>query len=134
MSETEKNYDPAKKAKFSELKTEWAKLKKESSASDSERAVAKQRINAIQRELSLEVTDFNAPKGKQQSSFNSSGSPQRTNEARFTEVKAFHDTAGKLANDILDSFYANNGMAPEPKERLIAWEGLLKSFAIVWCR
>ena len=133
MSETEKNYDPAKKAKFSELKTEWAKLKKESSASDSERATAKQRINAIQRELSLEVTDFNAPKKTNTASV-SSGSPQRTNEARFTEVKAFHDTAGKLANDILDSFYANNGMTPEPKERMIAWEGLLKSFAIVWSR
>ena len=135
MSETEKNYDPAKRAKFSELKTEWAKLKKESSASDSERVTAKARINAIQKELSLEVTDFNAPKPQKTNSASySSGSPQRSNEARFTEVKAFHDTAGKLANDILDSFYANNGMSPEPKERMIAWEGLLKSFAIVWSR
>ena len=122
MSEN-KQYDPAKKAKFSELKTEWAKLKKESSATDSERVTAKARINAIQKELELEVTDFNAPKGKQQSA-SSSSSPERSNEARLTEVKVFHDTAGKLANDILDSFYANNRLNPEPKEKLIAWEGL----------
>ena len=130
---TEKKYDPAKKAKFSELKQEWAKLKKESNATDSERVEAKGRINAIQKELELEVTDFNAPKGKQQSA-SSSGSPERSNEARLMEVKAFHDTAGKLANDILDGFYANNGITPEAKEKLIAWEGLLKSFAIVWSR
>lgn len=142
MSE-QKNYDPKTKAKYSELKSEWAKLRKESNSSDADREEAKKRINAIQTELSLEVTDFNAPKGKSaksasssvgQSSIPSGIMGERSNEARLAEVKSFHDTAGKLADDILTGYYANNSMTPDPKERLIAWEGLLKSFAIVWSR
>jgi hypothetical protein len=141
MSET-KNYDPKTKAKYSELKSEWAKLRKESNSSDTDRVEAKKRINAIQTELSLEITDFNAPKGKSAKSASSSVGQaslmevkgDRSNEARLAEVKSFHDTAGQLANDILAGYYANNSMTPDPKERLIAWEGLLKSFAIVWSR
>lgn len=120
-----------RKAKFGELKKEWAKLKKESNASDGEKSSAMDKINAIQKELNLEITAWtNKPKSKTSAKTTSS----MEGVGRAANVKAFYDEAGKFAFDVLEAYYANNQMDPDPKEKLIAWEGLLKCFAQVWSR
>ena len=123
--------EPDRKAKFGELKKEWAKLKKESNASDGEKASAMDKINAIQKELNLEITAWtNKPNSKTSST---TISPM-AGIGKLENVKAFYDEAGKFAFDVLEAYYANNQMDPDPKEKLIAWEGLLKCFAQVWSR
>jgi len=121
-----------RKAKFGELKKEWAKLKKESKASDKERNEAMVRINAIQREMNLDITTFKEIKYSPKSSQTKMSSSEISGGDKLVGVKAFYDEAGKFAFDVLEAYYANNMMDPDPKEKLIAWEGLLKCFAQVW--
>ena len=121
--------EPDRKAKFGELKKEWAKLKKESNASDEEKASAMEKINSIQKEMNLDITTWtNKPKSKTSTK---TTSPME-GVGKVVNVKAFYDEAGKFAFDVLEAYYANNQMDPDPKEKLIAWEGLLKCFAQVW--
>ena len=121
--------EPDRKAKFGELKKEWAKLKKESNASEDEKASAMERINAIQKEMNLDITTWtNKPKSKTSSKTTSA----MAGIGQMENVKAFYDEAGKFAFDVLEAYFANNQMDPDPKEKLIAWEGLLKCFAQVW--
>ena len=133
----EVNVDPDKRIKFSELKFEWSKLKRESNSTDSEKQQAKLRIQEIQKQLGLKVTDFESNNSHtKKSTVNTFGNKtldvdyQKTD--RFDSVEQFTKSVGKYAFDILDTYYQENDMYPNAKEKLIAWEGLLKTFAIVW--
>jgi hypothetical protein len=130
------NVDPDKSIRFSELKFEWSKLKRGSNATDSEKEQAKLRIQQIQKQLGLVVSNFENNSHGKKATVNTFGNKtldkdyQKTD--RFENVEQFTKSVGKYAFDILDTYYQENDMYPNAKEKLIAWEGLLKTFAIVW--